>query len=60
MEEKRRRKTTGSKKPPGGGFLDGALSAASRHQAEKLDPQPQVLVAFGFLITNWAPCRSSL
>ena len=29
-------------------------------QAEKLEPQPQVLVAFGFLITNWAPCRSSL
>ena len=29
-------------------------------QAEKLDPQPQVVVAFGFLITNCAPCRSSL
>jgi hypothetical protein len=24
-------------------------------QTEKLDPQPQVVVAFGFLITNWAP-----
>ncbi len=29
-------------------------------QTEKLDPQPQVVVAFGFLMTNWAPCRSSL
>ncbi len=29
-------------------------------QAEKLDPQPQVVVAFGFLMTNCAPCRSSL
>jgi hypothetical protein len=27
-----------------------ALSA--KHQAEKLEPQPQELVAFGFLITN--------
>ena len=27
---------------------------------EKLEPQPQVVVAFGFLMTNWAPCRSSL
>ena len=31
-----------------------------RDQAEKLDPQPQVEVAFGFLITNWEPCKSSL
>ncbi len=29
-------------------------------QAEKLEPQPQVVVALGFLITNCAPCRSSL
>ena len=29
-------------------------------QAVKDDPQPQVVVAFGFLITNCAPCRSSL
>lgn len=29
-------------------------------QAEKLEPQPQVLVAFGFLMTNCAPCKSSL
>ena len=28
-------------------------------QAEKLDPQPQVVVAFGFLITNCAPSRPS-
>ena len=44
------------KKPPGGGFVR-RLAAT---QAEKLEPQPQVVVAFGFLITNWAPCRSSL
>ncbi len=55
--------------------LPGRLKQTSRHekaasrrlvrverfrQAEKLEPQPQVVVAFGFLITNWAPCRSSL
>ena len=28
--------------------------------AENDEPQPQVLVAFGFLMTNWAPSRSSL
>jgi hypothetical protein len=28
-------------------------------QTEKLDPQPQVVVAFGFLITNCAPSRPS-
>ena len=28
-------------------------------QAEKLDPQPQVVVAFGFLMTNCAPSRPS-
>lgn len=28
--------------------------------AENDEPQPQVEVAFGFLITNWAPSRSSL
>jgi hypothetical protein len=60
MWEEGKRETTGSKKPPGGGFVEGALSEASGYQAEKLDPQPQVLVAFGFLITNWAPWRSSL
>ena len=44
------------KKPPEGGFVSGLAAT----QAEKLEPQPQVVVAFGFLITNWAPCRSSL
>ena len=29
-------------------------------EAEKLDPHPQVVVAFGFLITNCEPSRSSL
>ncbi|AJY65977.1 hypothetical protein B7760_00064 [Burkholderia glumae] len=29
-------------------------------QTENDEPQPQVVVAFGFLITNWAPFRSSL
>jgi 1,6-anhydro-N-acetylmuramate kinase len=32
----------------------------ARSGQRKLEPQPQVVVAFGFLITNWAPCRSSL
>ena len=31
----------------------------SGRQVEKLDPQPQVVVAFGFLITNCAPSRPS-
>jgi len=35
-------------------------SRGANAHAEKLEPQPQVLVAFGFLMTNWAPCRSSL
>src|SRR6516225_2195586 len=48
---------TGSKKPPEGGFLHWGSAHA---QTEKLEPQPQVVVAFGFLMTNWAPCRSSL
>jgi len=30
-----------------------------RIRIEKLDPQPQVVVAFGFLITNWAPSSPS-
>ena len=29
-----------------------ALNDSGKAQAEKLDPHPQVLVAFGFLITN--------
>ena len=29
-------------------------------QTEKLEPQPQVVVALGFLMTNCAPSRSSL
>jgi hypothetical protein len=29
------------------------------NQAEKDDPQPQVLVALGFLITNWEPSKPS-
>ena len=32
-----------------------ALCRAWPGQAEKLEPQPQVVVAFGFLITNCAP-----
>ena len=32
-----------------------------RHsQAENEDPQPQVVLAFGLRMTNWAPCKSSL
>ena len=33
--------------------------ARGERQTEKLDPQPQVVVAFGFLITNCAPSRPS-
>jgi len=29
-------------------------------QAEKDDPQPHVVVALGFFMTNWEPCKSSL
>ena len=29
-----------------------AFNGSGKAQAEKLDPHPQVLVAFGFLITN--------
>ena len=42
------------------GVSVSGLAGEIRPQAEKLEPQPQVVVAFGFLITNWAPCRSSL
>jgi hypothetical protein len=31
-----------------------------RSYVEKLLPQPQVLLAFGLRITNWAPCRLSV
>ena len=50
--------------PPGRAVGEPRVGAAVRRdpmrQAEKLEPQPQVVVAFGFLITNCAPCRSSL
>jgi hypothetical protein len=36
------------------------LLADEALQAEKEDPQPQVLVAFGFLMTNCAPSRPSV
>ncbi len=35
-------------------FLNGST------QTENEDPQPQVVVALGFLMTNCAPCKSSL
>ena len=38
----------------------GAVVGDSRCQTLKLDPQPQVVVALGFLITNCAPSKSSL
>jgi hypothetical protein len=37
-----------------------ACCSAKKDQAENEDPHPQVLVAFGFLMTNCAPCKSSL
>ena len=42
---------------------EATASVLSMHllrQTEKEDPHPQVLVALGFLITNWAPSRPSL
>ena len=36
------------------------LSQARGDYTEKLEPQPQVVVAFGFLMTNCAPCRAPL
>jgi len=36
----------------------GALTAPD--QTLKLEPQPQVVEALGFLMTNWAPSKSSL
>ncbi len=50
-----------TKKPLTGSGFDGTRDKPSfGHYAEKLEPQPQVVVALGFLITNCAPCRSSL
>ena len=45
------------KKPPEGGLVGAAAglnvwARAPAAQAEKLEPQPQVVVALGFLITN--------
>jgi len=42
-----------TKMPPEGGICVTALAAQG--QTEKLEPQPQVVVALGFLITNCAP-----
>ena len=44
---------------------NGAAQAPSKiecrtRQAENDEPQPQVVVAFGFLITNCAPSRPSV
>ncbi len=54
-------KTTGNKKArTSPRFLFAGKAAEGPYQAENEEPQPQVVVAFGFLITNWAPSRSSL
>lgn len=50
--------------PPTGPYFEtqGTLHCAlsgNEHQ-EKDEPQPQVVVAFGFLMTNCAPSKSSL
>ena len=43
-------------------FVTGGSFSLRRgaRQAVKLDPQPQVVVAFGFLITNCAPSSPSV
>lgn len=56
IEQKEKKRRT-AKSRLKGGFFSGVRGSP---QAEKLDPQPQVLVALGFLMTNWAPSRSSL
>ena len=38
----------------------GAFHCLPSRYAENEDPQPHVVVAFGFLITNCAPSKSSL
>ena len=49
------------KKPPAGGFSTNGVDAdRAETQTVKLDPQPQVVVAFGLRMTNCAPSRSSL
>ena len=37
-----------------------AVVSGGARQAENEDPHPQVVLAFGFRMTNCAPCRSSL
>ena len=39
--------------------LGASRRAFARTYTEKLDPHPQVVCAFGFLITNCAPSRPS-
>jgi murein DD-endopeptidase MepM/ murein hydrolase activator NlpD len=50
-----------NKKAPHGAFLLGGWTAGAVYSGtENEEPQPQVVLAFGFLMTNCAPCRSSL
>lgn len=42
------------------GHLAPFFFASACVQTENDEPQPQVVVAFGFLMTNCAPFRSSL
>ncbi len=39
---------------------DPCRGGSAGNQTLKLEPQPQVVVALGFLMTNCAPFRSSL
>ena len=42
------------------GAVDAGVAEGEQvHQAEKLLPQPQVVLAFGLRMTNCAPCRLS-
>ena len=47
------------------GFGDNAVRLLvailiSYYPGLKLDPQPQVVCAWGFLILNWLPCNDSV
>ena len=56
----RHRKKTGPPRGPVSIPRRARQRAYARLYAEKLDPQPQVDCAFGFLITNCAPSRPSV
>ena len=49
----------GRRVPCTGEYAVGVEVTLGWNQTENDDPQPQVLFALGFLMTNWAPSRPS-